>query len=369
MTEQLNYIIGILIGATMMTQILGAAVLYKGGWKYFFYGRGQSNEIQRFISIALTFCAISYIPGILHYSGIVKELWCRDLYDNLAYVDLSIIPLQALVLMQKRIKFLHWCIMMGPAVFLLLYALFIDQSMSSTLVSLHLAVFIYILVIYIWSLFLLHKWDEQLLENYSDVSHKLTSWFRNLSLPLFVLPLMWIPLFLFPNLRGALGIIYYLLSIFIFVLYVSNVLRHEEIVEKDIHQIAFGKKPEEHHTENVETDNNSEPAWVEKLNEKMSVEKIYLQPDIDSNTLASLIGTNRTYLSKYLNNVKGMTFYDYINSYRLEESMKLLKETDLSVDAISSKCGYRDRVTFYRIFKSKVGYSPSVWKRLIKNEQ
>lgn len=61
------------------------------------------------------------------------------------------------------------------------------------------------------------------------------------------------------------------------------------------------------------------------------------------------------------------TFYDYVNEYRVEEFKRLVNETDISrytLTALSEKCGFSSRASFFRHFKASTGITPSEY---IKN--
>ena len=53
--------------------------------------------------------------------------------------------------------------------------------------------------------------------------------------------------------------------------------------------------------------------------------------------LAMAVGTNRTYISNYINQQLHTTFYEYVNKWRVEHAKKLLASTDLSLEDISIK--------------------------------
>jgi len=46
--------------------------------------------------------------------------------------------------------------------------------------------------------------------------------------------------------------------------------------------------------------------------------------------------------------------------------MRLLKETTLSIEAISHRVGYEDKKQFYKIFKKYMGITPSKVRTSIK---
>lgn len=48
-----------------------------------------------------------------------------------------------------------------------------------------------------------------------------------------------------------------------------------------------------------------------------------------------------------MHDVRHITFYEYINDFRLDESEALLRNGDMSIAEIAEQCGFRDRNAFY----------------------
>lgn len=368
--EQLNYINGVLMGATMMTLLIGAMILYSGGWNKNNYVGLQSNKIHRFFSLTFFLSSLTFIPGIIYFSGISDSLIYINLFDGLSYIDFGFIPLQAFILKQSRIRLYQlFATILPPTVFTALQCTIMKDNREATSIAEGI-LYMYMMMTYVYSVFMLRKWDKNLYKNYSDVSCKLTTWYRQCTLPLMILPLLWIPLDVLEEHQGIIYTIYFPLSIIIYIKLIQYVLRQDEVLAEiiDIDNTLDCPTMEDASDKDTETTESEEPEWVKRLEKVMIYDMAYLQPDLDCNSLATSIGTNRTYLSRYLNQVKGVTFYDYVNSFRIEESMRLMKMTDLSLDAIAVKCGFKDRVTFYRTFKSRINRSPSEWRKLIKGD-
>ena len=89
-------------------------------------------------------------------------------------------------------------------------------------------------------------------------------------------------------------------------------------------------------------------------------EQLYLNPDLSLANLTARIGTNRTYLSDYFCNVKRITFYDYINSLRINKmSTRLMAEhPEYTLDYIASLSGFNSMSTFRRAFRKYTGMNP-----------
>ncbi len=139
------------------------------------------------------------------------------------------------------------------------------------------------------------------------------------------------------------------------------------VMKKIIKQEVFIVSAEE--TEETET---KEPVIVTSTNnalinshiEQIILEKRYYQDNtLTLQKLAQHLGTNRQYLSNYINKEKHMTFYDYINDFRLNEAKTMLDckgiDNQHSLEDISMMAGFNSYSTFLRSFKKKFGQTPS----------
>lgn len=86
--------------------------------------------------------------------------------------------------------------------------------------------------------------------------------------------------------------------------------------------------------------------------------QLYLNPHLKLGDMAQAIGTNRTYLSRYLNERLHTSFYDYINGLRLAFATNLLRESDLNISTIAQMAGFNSYSTFRRCFLARYGMAP-----------
>ena len=107
----------------------------------------------------------------------------------------------------------------------------------------------------------------------------------------------------------------------------------------------------------------SKPPIYSDLDKTMLEKRYYQDNTLTLQKLAQHLGTNRQYLSNYINQEKHETFYDYINDFRLTEAKAMLdgKGTDNqhSLEDISVMSGFNSYATFLRSFKKKYGQTPS----------
>ena len=62
----------------------------------------------------------------------------------------------------------------------------------------------------------------------------------------------------------------------------------------------------------------------------------------------------------------GMTPNQYLQDLRIENGRDLLKTTDLSVQDVADSVGYKDTAYFSRVFKAKVGLTPTEYKKMVR---
>ncbi|MBQ6688825.1 MAG: helix-turn-helix transcriptional regulator [Bacteroidales bacterium] len=82
--------------------------------------------------------------------------------------------------------------------------------------------------------------------------------------------------------------------------------------------------------------------------------------------MASFVGTNRTYLSEYLNDSIGVTFYEYINEWRVKEACRIMddaSEKRRTMLEVAEMSGFNSGSTFNRSFSKVMGMTPSAYAR------
>ena len=99
--------------------------------------------------------------------------------------------------------------------------------------------------------------------------------------------------------------------------------------------------------------------FAARLEECMSQEEAFLNRKLTLSELALRVGTNRTYLSNYINQTLHLTFFDYINSWRLNYAKDLLVTTNLKLVVIAERSGFNSLSTFRRCFLHQFNLSPS----------
>jgi AraC-like DNA-binding protein len=94
----------------------------------------------------------------------------------------------------------------------------------------------------------------------------------------------------------------------------------------------------------------------------MEEKKLYLDENISLPQLAETLNIHPNYLSQVINERFQKNFYDFINSYRIEEFKRLIasgKNKNKTFFALALDCGFNSKASFNNSFKKITGITPS----------
>jgi transcriptional regulator GlxA family with amidase domain len=79
--------------------------------------------------------------------------------------------------------------------------------------------------------------------------------------------------------------------------------------------------------------------------------------------LAHRVGTNQQRLTRIFREQVGMSAFEYLQQLRLERGRGLLHDTDLQVQLIADRVGYRNAGDFTRAFRRHFGVTPRQYRQ------
>jgi transcriptional regulator GlxA family with amidase domain len=88
----------------------------------------------------------------------------------------------------------------------------------------------------------------------------------------------------------------------------------------------------------------------------------YAEPHAVSAMVARSQLSERSFKRRFTQ-ATGLAPIDYVQTLRLEEAKQMLETTDLPVEAVAVEIGYEDASFFRRLFRRKVGLTPSDYRR------
>jgi AraC family transcriptional activator of pobA len=92
------------------------------------------------------------------------------------------------------------------------------------------------------------------------------------------------------------------------------------------------------------------------------IEASYHRP-ISLKDVASAVGLTPGHLTTIVGRKTGRTVQQWITERRMTEARRLLAETDVTVEAIGARVGYRDTSYFIKRFRRSNGSAPQEWRR------
>jgi len=103
-------------------------------------------------------------------------------------------------------------------------------------------------------------------------------------------------------------------------------------------------------------------------NDKNNEEKIFsylnsnYREELDFEKMARDLQISYSYIRKIVKSVTGKSVLDYINSLRISESKRLLRQTDMTIAEIALNLGYNNVQSFNRFFKKYEGITPGEFR-------
>lgn len=336
-----------------------------------------------------------------------------NVYPNyktlMEYMDLAVLPLSMVfgstVLLGKMPP--KW---IGPSILLpyLIYSLndIFEILPFKVYTFAYISTIIVVIAQLAWYGFFIRKFDKKLMENCSNIDRRSIKWVFWTLVPLLVLTLLYIPLNMMTNVDEWM-VLYDFLTLLIITGIVGHSLSHkvdemtielisEQIEEMEIKGDGGEKKVDANEPESVDggqsakvgvetveqetqsdgpsaTTDDSKAKTTSTLNskfmnfdeifQKLEEEKFYLDTEVNIDWISSRLGTNRHYVSDYLNRVKHVTFYEYVNTLRLIHAERLLKEGNEKMADIAFICGFNSDHTFRRLFKERYGCTPLQYQK------
>ena len=108
------------------------------------------------------------------------------------------------------------------------------------------------------------------------------------------------------------------------------------------------------------------PSFSQELKEKLiyllETEKVYKKSDISLDYLAEKLDTTRHNTSQVINENFNLSFFELINTYRIEETLVILKndtEKSMNIIEVAYEVGFNNKVSFNKSFKKHLSQTPS----------
>lgn len=371
----------------------------------FFYR--HCSRLKMYVSVLMLTIVAQYVKDLIfigntYYSSRLEEQYASS-------IDLLTLPMYAIVLVEAcRPLWMNWsrafCFYIP---FVVLMVTFWVHPVPLAYYAMHFAAIFCAVFILLWALRELPRFERALKEEYSYAEYINLHWLRGVILLFFCLLMLWVydsmasgvrydNIFLFNSLVMwiAACFCFYRQSVVINAVKsyfvepsednaetnldaaendLDKAMAHLEAADADLNAPHTHTQPESVaetvaepqpvaeqpvEPEPEELKLQQEAAFAERMYLLFEKEHVYLNPRLRLSELATLLGTNRTYLSQYFNQNCESTFYDFVNDYRIHHAKLLLHSTDDTLETIAMNSGFNSLSTFRRAFVQREGMSP-----------
>ncbi len=321
------------------------------------YQKRKQNSLVRFLCRVMVFWTVIFLKDVVY---LADGLWLSNRIIHItSSIDMLCIPVFAVFLFEvvkpgwaRAVKVL---LMLLPTIIPVVIVIFT----GSVNVFRGLILYSNILAVVVAALLLrsTNNFNKFIKANYSYTETISIYWLRKVVFFLLLLLLAW-SVVAWGNLMLGESM-YYLSAIAVFSYIYQHTMRHHVVsVPNTLNPFIHGNNENEVQATAAETD-----RFAAKLVKTMEEQHLFLNPLLTLREVATATCTNRTYLSEYLNRELNTNFYDYVNSYRIQEAEKLLlSDKSIKLEEVSVRCGFNSLSTFQRSFQKVNGKTPAKFR-------
>jgi len=109
--------------------------------------------------------------------------------------------------------------------------------------------------------------------------------------------------------------------------------------------------------------------FKQRLLALMSSEKPFLEPQVSLSDLSEKLSVSAKQLSQVINQSFNKSFFDFINSYRIQEFQQILKasrDDKMTVLEVMFQVGFNSKSSFNTAFKKETGQTPTEFRKVIR---
>lgn len=204
----------------------------------------------------------------------------------------------------------------------------------------------------IWAVITIPKYHQLLKERFSYDDNINLNWLRYILFSFILILALWIIDCLIVDYN--IEILYLVSSLIIWMFICNFIYKHESVIGELCEPIASFE------------DNNSN-ILKKSILDLFEIQKIYLNPQLKLSDVATMINSNRTYVSRFFNNDYGKTFFEFVNEYRVKYAMILLQTSNEKLELIAEQSGFNSRQSFHRVFSKMLGCTPEQYRQSVKS--
>lgn len=142
-------------------------------------------------------------------------------------------------------------------------------------------------------------------------------------------------------------------------------MQREQLLMEQIEQL---RRPEAAAPSSSGLSSGKRDDLMSRFTAMMIERKLFTDPALTVAAVADTLGTNRTYLSKAINESTGKSFTQVVNDYRIREAIAAISDlaANKPLKQIAAEVGFSSLSTFYSTFQSLTGMTPARYRSKLK---
>lgn len=213
----------------------------------------------------------------------------------------------------------------------------------------------------------LKRYEKELLNNYAEIEGRNLSWLRNTFIAGLLLTGIWFFLSLsdYSTEYFSLTLAYIVwLGVSVLILWIGySMLIQQGLLDSTI--FAISEKPQDTLPTVNELSSKTDEHY-ERILHFMEVDKLYQNPNLSMSILSEKSGLSNGYVSQIINQKRKQNFFDFINSYRVEDVKQKIIDPQYShytLLGLAQDAGFKSKSTFNAVFKKMTGKTPSQFRK------
>ena len=327
--------------------IYGMCFMFYSMMAWLFW-RKRGERLSRFVMALMALIALQCLKDIFFLDRYLYS--DTHIWTIMTASDMTAVPLYAFILMELcrpgMVTARMIVAQMLPVVLLLALYIASGNMLFYYLETAYAA--LYGIGYAVWTVFAIRRYNILLHQQFSYEENINLNWLRIILVFFFAILSLWVLdcLHVDIDLEG----LYMLGSLVMWMFLAYFIYRHETVISELRSSPAVAETPEE------------ESALAARIRALFEEQEVFLNPDLKLADIASMTGSNRTYVSRFFNDERKTTFFDFVNGYRVRHAQKLLSETDGKIDAIARSSGFNSRQSFHRVFSRIAGTTPESYR-------
>lgn len=223
----------------------------------------------------------------------------------------------------------------------------------------------------IWSLVIINRYQKSIKDKFSNTDKKELQWLRLLSIGFAVI---WVLAAFFDEVVLYSGVTVFVLCIAVFGINQLSIFNSNTELQDILDNLSTSEtgkqKTKATSKEAIKSEKYAKSGLSEEMASKISSDlnklvnenAIYKNEELTLVELAKQLQAHPNHLSQVINEMEGKNFYNYINSLRINEFIKMAslpENKKYTMISLAYDCGFSTKSTFNKHFKLVTGKTPT----------